>query len=245
MAEMVLTFSLEKDMPQRFLVGWEFAERLRQRFFSKNEVNILSSTYPSAIDVLSFSSGMFMSAARVSVLTNELKDPLGAQYMIPSMVRSDSGMKLLMKPSTISNALDVSTDRLNMWQRAVASAILAIAEDELRSGSSTRYYKYLCSSWQLPETHVPLTAEVANYIRETSTKRSILAERANAYSTGHTKNIYNSTRSDSSAAWSSLREVHHMTDVLEVDTHARMCIATTFLDACNIRTPFRHQPRGP
>ena len=87
-------------------------------------------------------------------------------------------------------ALDVSTDRFNMWQKRVASAILAIAEDELRSGSSARYYKYLCSSWQLPVTHVPLTAEIANYIRETSTKRSILAERANAYSTGHTKNLF-------------------------------------------------------
>ena len=38
-----------------------------------------------------------------------------------------------MKPSTVSNALNVATDRFNMWQMQVA-AVVAIAEDELRSG---------------------------------------------------------------------------------------------------------------
>ena len=93
--------------------------------------------------------------------------------------------------------------------------IVAIAEDELRSGCSARYYKFLCAAWQIPTTHVPLTIEMSKYIKETSSKRSMLSEHAKSYSTGQMKNLYAASKSDSSAAWSSLRNTHHMSDVLE------------------------------
>ena len=76
MIELCIALLDDSQPSYKSLVGWEFAQNLRLKFYGLNGVNILSSTYPSALDVVSFSSNLFMSSARVYIASNSVDDPL-------------------------------------------------------------------------------------------------------------------------------------------------------------------------
>ena len=120
------------------------------------------------------------------------------------------------------------------WKKAMKESCLSFGCDFGGRDEERLLFKVLevpMLTWQVPVSHMPLTAEIGLFIKEVFAKRSVLAERANSYSTGQFKNIYLASKSDSSAAWGKLREVHRMADALEVDTHAHVCLCATFLDA--------------
>ena len=48
------------------MFGWEFADRPRQQFFAKSKANILGAACPSAVDIVSFSSKVFMTFAKLA-----------------------------------------------------------------------------------------------------------------------------------------------------------------------------------
>ena len=178
---------------------------------------------PFSILHLSASDGRKM--ASLTAACNQIHNPLECDRDDCQMIGARFGQKFDVIPSTVRNSLELDNHHLDPYQRRILNAMIAIAEEGVRTGSFNPYEGFMTAVFGFDSNLGFFIRRIAQLIKESSRKRSTVTPTAKGYSTNGTCNIFLNSNCHMHEEWTPLRSISHTLDFREVDFTLRHMIA--------------------